>query len=64
MHHGDVGYDTNDPELTAEQRAIVEFPSEWYNSSIGQPGLEKDDRRAKAGCLMLQVRSRSWTRKI
>jgi hypothetical protein len=35
MHHGDVGYDTTDPALTAEQRAIVEFSPEWYNASIG-----------------------------
>jgi hypothetical protein len=29
MHHGDVGYDAHDPELTEEQRAIVEFSPEW-----------------------------------
>ena len=29
MHHGDVGYDVHDPELTEGQRAIVEFSPEW-----------------------------------
>ena len=26
MHHGDSGYDVNDPALTEAQREILEFP--------------------------------------
>lgn len=29
MHHGDRGYDVHDPELTDQQRSIVEFPESW-----------------------------------
>jgi hypothetical protein len=38
MHHGDAGYDTNDAELTERQRAILEFPRQWFNEP---PQLER-----------------------
>lgn len=31
MHHADVAYDTNDPELTARQKRILEFSPSWFN---------------------------------
>jgi len=31
MHHGDVAYDTNDPELTERQKQILEFSPCWFN---------------------------------
>ena len=31
MHHGDVAYDTNDPELTERQKRILEFSPSWFN---------------------------------
>ena len=31
MHHSDVGYDTTDPELTSQQRDILEFSGSWFN---------------------------------
>ena len=31
MHHGDVAYDTNDPELTEWQKRITEFSPCWFN---------------------------------
>lgn len=38
MHHGDAGYDTNDPELTERQKRIVEFSPYWFN----EPRDDKD----------------------
>ena len=38
MHHGDAGYDTNDPELTPRQKRILEFSSSWFN----EPREDKD----------------------
>ena len=38
MHHGDVAYDTNDPELTERQKRIVEFSPCWFN----EPREDKD----------------------
>jgi hypothetical protein len=38
MHHGDVAYDTNDPELTERQRRILEFSQCWFN----EPREDKD----------------------
>ena len=38
MHHGDVAYDTNDPELTARQKRILEFSPCWFN----EPREDKD----------------------
>lgn len=38
MHHGDVAYDTNDPELTEQQKRILEFSSCWFN----EPREDKD----------------------
>jgi len=38
MHHGDVAYDTNDPELTERQKRIVEFSPYWFN----EPREDKD----------------------
>jgi hypothetical protein len=38
MHHGDVAYDVNDPELTVRQRRIVEFSAYWFN----EPREDKD----------------------
>lgn len=38
MHHGDVGYDTNDPELTERQKSILEFSECWFN----EPREDKD----------------------
>lgn len=38
MHHGDVAYDVNDPELTVRQRQIVEFSANWFN----EPREDKD----------------------
>ena len=31
MHHGDVGYDITDPELTTSQVEILEFSPSWFN---------------------------------
>ena len=31
MHHSDAGYDTTDPELTPQQRDILEFSGSWFN---------------------------------
>lgn len=31
MHHGNAGYDTNDPELTERQKRILEFSPSWFN---------------------------------
>ena len=31
MHHSDAGYDTADPELTPQQRDILEFSGSWFN---------------------------------
>ena len=38
MHHGDVAYDTNEPELTARQKRILEFSPCWFN----EPREDKD----------------------
>ena len=38
MHHGDVAYDTNDPELTERQKRILEFSPNWFN----EPREDKD----------------------
>ena len=38
LHHGDVAYDTNDPELTARQKRILEFSPCWFN----EPREDKD----------------------
>ena len=38
MHHGDVAYDTTDPELTDRQKRILEFSSAWFND----PREDKD----------------------
>jgi hypothetical protein len=38
MHHGDAGYDTNDPELTSRQKRILDFSSSWFN----EPREDKD----------------------
>ena len=38
MHHGDAGYDTNDPELTERQKRILEFSPCWFN----EPREDKD----------------------
>ncbi|MBT4136398.1 MAG: hypothetical protein HOE48_00715 [Candidatus Latescibacteria bacterium] len=38
MHHGDVAYDTNDPELTERQKRILEFSPCWFN----EPREDKD----------------------
>ena len=38
MHHGNVAYDTNDPELTERQKRILEFSSCWFN----EPREDKD----------------------
>ena len=38
MHHGDAGYDTNDPALTPRQKRILEFSSSWFN----EPREDKD----------------------
>ena len=38
MHHGDVAYDTNDPELTQRQKSILEFSPNWFN----EPREDKD----------------------
>lgn len=38
MHHGDAGYDTNDPELTERQKQILEFSPNWFN----EPRDDKD----------------------
>jgi len=31
MHHSDAGYDTRDPELTPQQREILEYSESWFN---------------------------------
>jgi hypothetical protein len=31
MHHSDTGYDTSDPELTPQQRDILEYSETWFN---------------------------------
>ena len=31
LHHHDAGYDTNDPQLTAQQKSILEFSPCWFN---------------------------------
>jgi len=47
MHHGDAGYDTNDPELTERQKRILEFSPYWFNEPregkdySANPGLTK-----------------------
>jgi len=47
MHHGDVAYDTNDPELTERQKRILEFSPSWFNEPredkdyAGNPALTK-----------------------
>ena len=38
MHHGDAAYDTNDPELTEQQKRILEFSPCWFND----PREDKD----------------------
>ena len=38
MHHGDAGYDTNDPKLTPRQKRILEFSPSWFN----EPREDKD----------------------
>ena len=38
MHHGDVAYDTHDPELTERQKQILAFSSCWFN----EPREDKD----------------------
>ena len=38
MHHGDVAYDTTDPELTDRQKRILEFSPAWFN----EPREDKD----------------------
>jgi hypothetical protein len=38
MHHGDVAYDINQPELTARQKRILEFSPCWFN----EPREDKD----------------------
>ena len=38
MHHGNAGYDTNDPELTPRQKRILEFSACWFN----EPREDKD----------------------
>jgi hypothetical protein len=49
MHHSDRGYDVHDETLTSKQRAMVEFPGEWFNLPTqkerqdydGNPGLTR-----------------------
>ena len=45
MHHADAGYDVNDPELTTQQRELVEFSSHWFNvpRENYKPKLYKDN---------------------
>lgn len=38
MHHGDAGYDIDDPELSARQKRILEFSPNWFN----EPREDKD----------------------
>ena len=37
---GKQGYDTNDPDLSDRQRAILEFPRQWFNDP---PQPERQD---------------------
>ena len=32
MHHSDAGYDIDDPEITENQRDILEFSEYWFNA--------------------------------
>ena len=50
LHHHDAGYDTNDPQLTARQKRILEFSSSWFN----EPREDKDkDYSANPGLTRL-----------
>ena len=42
MHHHDVAYDTNDPELTERQKRIVEFSPCWFNEPREDKGVLRD----------------------
>ena len=54
MRHSDAGYDTTDPELTPQQRDILEFSGSWFNLPT-QPNrheyAEQSDFEDSAGSL-------------
>ena len=55
LYHGYTGYDTNDPQLTAPQKRIVEFSPCWFNEPRGDkdcsanPALTKLHPLARVG---------------
>ena len=59
MHHADACYDVDDPELTLQQREILEFSETWFNEPRGgghreemygaNPGMTRMHPLATAG---------------